>query len=656
LKKRISRYLAYNQSRIDKAVSFNSSQANLLFKIIPFLLHSNFPDLPGYVAADHDRECPCGIHHYQPEKRVDPDLFQRYFPHSAARHIKTPDLHHGEPCIHSLKTIGSIGTVAQSEISDCDYWLSIRRQEMGSRGVEMLEQKCRGIEEWAAKRGIEVHFFLMDIDQIRENNFQSLTEKDSAGSAIQALLKDELFRTHILVAGKMLLWWLIPPGLSEEEYRRYVRTLHQSGKAHPDYFIDLGYLSDIPKAEIFGACLWQMNKALDSPFKSVIKFAYLDILLKNDAQSLPLFSDKIKCLITFPEQSKNEMESMLALTEIDPYLLMAREITAFYRQEKTEQRRDNFIRECLYLKALEGMQSRQTAPGQADRLAAILKLMKEWDLLPDNYEHFTGIRTWKYKEKLDFGIKIHDYLIETYKRLRWLFKNFGEETPLAITQRDLSVLGRKLFTFYEKKPDKIDYIRGISRKVMAQREITFHINRFEGVDYYYAFQGMLDAAGIKTQADCIIRRESEPTALIAWLVINGIINKDTRLHLTKNFLPIDLVDLQQLVQLMLKVFPPVFFERISSEQLLREEEIIRALVVVNMGKTPVKGAKTLASVVITINSYGEYFIHSFNTLTQLKNMLRLLLTRYFISRWNNNLETFIPNQPESYYLKNLLSQ
>jgi adenylate cyclase, class 1 len=651
LKKRITRYLTYNQSRINKAIQFNPAKANLLFKIIPFLLHSNFPDLPGYV----DDDCPCGIHYFKPEEVVTPELFQRYFSLSTARHSKTADPHPENPCIHSLKTIGSIGTIAETDISDCDYWLSIRQQEITTRGIELLERKCRGIEDWAAKRGIEVHFFLMDIDQTRENSFESQAEEESAGSAIKVLLKDELFRTHILVAGKMLLWWLIPPGLTEDEYRRYTNGLYQGGKINRDYFIDLGYLSDIPKAEIFGACLWQMNKALDSPFKSVIKFAYLELLHKNADQSLPLFSDKIKCLVTFPENSTVGQEIRLELADIDPYLLLAREITAFYKRTEADRQQDNFIRECLYLKSLEGMQSHQKGGPHNDRLIAIMQLMNDWELLPDDYKRFTDLRTWKYKELLEFGAKVHDYLIETYKRLRWIFQTFGQETTASISQRDLSILGRKLFTFYEKKENKIEYVRCISRKVMGQGDVTFHITRHEGLDHYYVFQGSLDAASIKNHTDSVIRREAEPVILVAWLVINGIINKNTRLHLTKNFLPIDLVNIQQLVKVILKTFPPVYFAQISSDQLLRKEAIIRALVVVNMSKARVKGSKNLESVVITANSYGEYFIHYFNTLIQLKNMLRLLFTQYFVSRCNNNLEIFIPRQEEEYHIKSLLN-
>jgi adenylate cyclase class 1 len=651
LKSKVARFKKFNSERKTRASIFNVNKSNMLFKIIPFLLHSNYPDLPGYI---DDQDCPHGIVAFNPEGAVDHELFRRYFPNSTALRTDTPSPHGTRPCIHSLKTIGSIGTIAQTELSDCDYWVSIKHQEVGEKGLALLQEKCLAIEEWAMKKGNEVHFFLMDIDQTRENSFETEADKESAGSALKALLKDELFRTHILVAGKMLLWWLIPPGLSEEEYQSYVAKLIETKAIRPDAFVDLGYLSNIPKSEIFGACLWQMNKALDSPFKSVIKFAYLELLLKEGQQTLPLFSDKVKCLVTYPDFLP-EKETRLELAEIDPYLLLAKEIVAFYQRDEREKKRANLIRQCFFLKALEGMESqKQTKFGEQSHLQATMTMMETWDLLPENFSHFLNFRYWSYKELLNLGGLVHEYLIETYKRLRWIFKNFSKETGLTITERDISILGRKLFTFYEKKENKIEYIRSISRELMKQKDITIHITKYESKFYYYAFQGEYDHRTVKNQVDAVIKREDNLIRLLIWMLINGILSKKTRLHLTKNFLPIDLVDIQQLTEAMIRALPGIHFSKISAENLVKKETVVRAFVIVNFEKNPVKGSKTLPSTMITANSYGEYFVYDYTTLIQLKNALRNLLTQHYVSRWNKNLEIFIPPQQEQSHIKTLI--
>lgn len=653
MKAKIDRYRQYNDERIAKASLFSPAKSTIIFRVMPYLLHSNYPDLPGFVEND---ACPCGICGYDPAKTLSHELFRKFFPTSTALRVDTPSPHPEEPRIHSLKTIGSIGTIAQSEISDCDFWVSVRFKELGREGLAMLQEKCRGIEQWALKKGAEVHFFLMDIDQTRENSFASSAEEESAGSAIKILLKDELFRTHILVAGKPLLWWFIPPGLTENEYRAFVQALIKNKKINPSLFIDLGYLSDIPKAEIFGACLWQMNKALDSPFKSVIKFAYLELLLKQQGNSLPLFSDKVKCLVTFPEKLTDPKEA-IELAEIDPYLLLSREIVAFYQKAPGDKRWDNLIRECLFLKTLEGVESQKQAKfGEKSHLKATMAMMENWALLPENHDHFLRFRTWRFKDLVVFGGKVHEYLLETYNRLRWIFKNFGPETGLTITERDLSILGRKLFTFYEKKDNKIEYIRSVSRDLVAQTDITIHITKYEGKFYYYAFQGEQDHNTVKEQVDAVIRREDDLIRLVAWLLVNGVLSRRTRLHLTKNFLPIDLVDIQQLTEAMVNTFPIIHFSQIMPAKLLEKEIVLRALVIVNFYKEPVKNSKTFLSTIMTENSYGEYFIQSYTTITQLKNAMRTLLTQHFVSRWNNNLEVFIPQQDEMHTIKSMLDK
>ena len=651
VRNRIRRYQEYNRSRMIKAVGFDEKKAALLFKIIPFLLHANAPDLPGYV---DDPACPFGIFGLKPLQLVDVELFNRYFPSSQALRQDTPSIFSENPVIHSLKTIGSIGTIAQADRSDCDFWLSIRQSEIGSQGLALLERKCQGIAEWCLKKGVEVYFFPMDIDQTRENSFASAADEESAGSALKILLKDELFRTHILVAGKMLLWWLIPPGLSEEGYRAYVEKLVAAKTINPRQFIDLGYMSAIPKAEIFGACLWQMNKAYDSPFKSVIKFAYLDLLLQGTNQTLPLFSDRVKCLVSFPEKMGQVSATPIDLGEVDPYLLMAREIVAFYQQEAAEQKRAELIRECLFLKTLEGMASVRRKPARRQNLTATIELMRHWQLLPGDFEHFSELRVWPFRELMLFGAKIHDFLIDTYSRLQADFSRYGTEQNLTITQRDIAVLGRKLFTFYEKKPNKIEYIRSISREVVGQGNITIHITRQDNEYTFFAFQGDLRRVSLADQADHLIKREKSLPGLITWLFINGILREKTSLHLTQNSLPVDLTDIQGLSEAMFKTFPLVHFSHIPAKNLVQAESIVRGLIVVNMFKEPVQGSKTLRSWLISHNSYGEYFLEEFTTLIQLKNAMRHLLTRHFVSRWNNNLDFFIPPQQEQVRIKDMI--
>ncbi len=661
LKEKIDRYLSYNQERKLCAVKFNETKAIILFKLVPFLLHINFEDLPGYI---NNPACPFGIHLFQPSKVINKDLFNRFFPNSAAMQKSGDSPFSPEPAIQSLTTIGSIGTIAQTEMSDCDYWVIIDFEQLSTDRIKLLEGKCQKIEQWADSIGVEIHLFLMDIKQTRENSFDSKAEEESAGSAMKLLLKDELFRTHILVAGKIILWWLIPPDLNEEGYKSYVQELVNKQKLNMRNFVDLGYISVIPKAETFGACLWQMNKALDSPFKSVIKFAYLELILSSGTtiacdggqEKSPLVCDTVKRLVTFPE-SLAETDIPLELDEIDPYLLLARSIMAFYQKGKSGEKRDQFIRACLFLKTLEGMESQKKSSNRAGHLKATVQLMEDWDLLPSPMDHYLNFKYWKYKNLVREGIKVHDYLIATYKRLRWYLRSFEKEgTGTTITKRDIAVLGRKLFTFHQKKENKVAYIQSLSRDIMAQDDITLHVTRSDGQDFFFSLQGKHDHKTIKDNKDSLIKRETHLIRLLTSMIINGVLTTKTNLHLTKNYLPVDLSDIQALVAKILQTFPTIDVAHLPAEQLLEPEIITQALAIVNFEKAPVRGSKTLSSTIITVNSYGEYFVHDYGTLAQYKSALLVLLTQHEISRWNNNFEVFIPQQKDLHLLQTMLEK
>ena len=649
VKERIDRYLAYNRSRMLKAVKFNEENAVFLFKVVPFLLHVNFPDLPGFIP---DAACPNGIMKFPARQTLPDELFYRYFSSSAAlRSKETP--FPTQTYIHSVKTIGSIGTIAQTEKSDCDYWISVRFADLPKTGFALLSQKCKAIEEWAMTLGHEIHFFLMDIDQTRDNSFESRADDESAGSALKLLLKDELFRTHILVAGKMPIWWLIPPGLSESEYRDFVKALPSKEKINMESFVDLGYISNLPKAEIFGACLWQMNKALDSPFKSVLKFAYLELLM-NDQQTLNLFSDRIKQLVTFPEELSPE--NQLPIDDIDPYLLLAKELVAFYQNEETDHKRDEFIRACLFMKTLEDIKPKQKQNAPNPHLQAATTLMKRWDLLPKNVQHYLNFQFWSHQDRLAAGAMVHHYLGDTYKRLSWYLRTFAKENhALTITEEDIAILGRKLSSFYAKKPNKIEYIQSLSRQMMSQADITLHLALMDNNDTFFAFQGNDDNA-TRDPKNFLIKREDHLIRLLTWLMANGILTKKTRLHLTRNSLSMSLIDINNLVETMLDAFPLIQFSHISARELLAPEVIIRALAVINFDKAPVRGAKNIKSSIISTNSYGEYFLNDYETIEQYKNALRVLLTKHEVSRWHKNLTIFIPPQPEQHALQSLLDK
>src|SRR5690606_23505808 len=135
--------------------------------------------------------------------------------------------------------------------------------------VLLLRQKCDDISRWAGTLGLEAHFFLMESEKFRLGEREGVSGED-CGSSQHYLLLDEFYRTGLLIAGRVPIWWLVPPA-EERHYNYYAETLRNKRFIKPAETIDFGTVAHLPAGEFIGAGVWQLYKAIDSPYKSVIK-------------------------------------------------------------------------------------------------------------------------------------------------------------------------------------------------------------------------------------------------------------------------------------------------------------------------------------------------------------------------------------------------
>ena len=167
---------------------------------------------------------------------------------------------------------GVSGTIAQSDRSDLDIWLchkpGLTREQLG-----LLQDKCEGISDWAEQQRLEVHIFLMDFEAFKRGRLSSL-DKESSGSAQHLLLLDEFYRSAIFIAGRAPLWWYVPEK-DETNYRAHAGELIDKRFITPHHVLDFGGVANIPEGEFVGAGIWQLYKAIESPYKSVSKTTFV---------------------------------------------------------------------------------------------------------------------------------------------------------------------------------------------------------------------------------------------------------------------------------------------------------------------------------------------------------------------------------------------
>ena len=72
------------------------------------------------------------------------------------------------------------------------------------------------------------------------------------------------------------LWWLIPSHI-EHQYDTWTDWLISNRFINKEEFIDFGSIARIPKGEFVGAGMWQLYKAIDAPYKSVLKLQLTEL-------------------------------------------------------------------------------------------------------------------------------------------------------------------------------------------------------------------------------------------------------------------------------------------------------------------------------------------------------------------------------------------
>lgn len=220
---------AINQLRVDRALAAMGPAFQQVYSLLPTLLHYHHPLMPGYL----DGNVPKGICLYTPDET------QRHYLNELElyRGMSVQDPPKGELPITGVYTMGSTSSVGQSCSSDLDIWVC-HQSWLDSEERQLLQRKCSLLENWAASLGVEVSFFLIDENRFRHNESGSLGGED-CGSTQHILLLDEFYRTAVRLAGKRILWNMVPCD-EEEHYDDYVMTLYAQGVLTPNEWLDLG--------------------------------------------------------------------------------------------------------------------------------------------------------------------------------------------------------------------------------------------------------------------------------------------------------------------------------------------------------------------------------------------------------------------------------
>ena len=607
------RFLALNRDRLQRINSSLLWRQRGVLDLLPLLFQLNDESLPGYISND----VPAGISNYRPASAsIEAALrLNKRFKHSK-RALSRYD-------IYSLFLTGSSGTIAHSRDSDFDIWIC-HRPQLDAEAVGLLEAKAAAISKWCASLNLEVHFFIMDEMRFRQDNRISLN-KENSGSALHLLLLEEFYRTRVLIAGRMPLWWFVPPE-QENVYAECAAEMLRSRRIAEYEVIDFGPVNNIPAEEFFGASLWQIYKGIDSPYKSVLKILLMEAYA-NEYPDIELLCVNLKRAI---------YENTTSLAEIDPYIMICHKVEEYLLQ-RMEKKRLELARRCFYFKA--DIHLSKPAASHADtawRRELLTNLVNQWDWDDAHLLMLDSRPTWKIHRVLDERKSLVDELTRSYKLLSGFAREYA--SVAQINQQDMTVLGRKLYAAFERKAGKIETINPDISDNLVEDQLSFH----EAGNSWLLFRGTVNNR--ETRRNTPLKRARSIVELLCWCHFNHLIGPNTITSLCPQESRLGLRELNNILATLNQHFPGGRLPETAMSHLAQPSQLTHSILFVNVGIDPENRhlsrdvqvisdradafsySSFLENLVVTIdqvsvNTWQEVYAHSFQGINEILDCL-----------------------------------
>ncbi len=567
------RFLDLNQQRYARTCAALSERQQQFLQLLPLLFHVNHPMLPGYVSHN----TPSGVYQFSPSAEQ-----LRYAKIIARSFHFQRDLTEKNCQIDALFIMGSVGTIAQSDSSDLDIWVCHSLQS-DAQYLSELERKCILISNWAAQQiHLEVHCFLMNPEEFAQQRHQDLSS-EASGSAQHYLLLDEFYRTGLWLAGKVPLWWFVPAS-RERDYSDFREKLLGRRFLKAQDVIDFGGLPDIPPNEYIGAGVWQLYKAIESPYKSVLKLMLLEVYASRSAgedtanQAAEPLALELKRAIYSAEPDADNL---------DPYVLVYQRIAQYLQQHQQAQRLE-LIRRCFYFKVNKALTRASNKRKKSWQRLLLEKLVADWSWSKEQLQLLDDRAYWKAPQVMQERSLLVNELNHSYRLLNELSNQHRDE--IAITNNELMILGRKLHAAFERKAGKVELINpGISRDI-SEDALCFVVEenssdaRTTAEKNWQLIRGSQQEV-VQGYVDLTpIKRSRSLVELLLWCHANQILEAHTKIDVLGSELGFTHSQKQQLVQALQHWLPlPIDIEH---DQFTRPATIEKMLLIVNTGVEP----------------------------------------------------------------------
>lgn len=549
------RFKKLHQIRMQCIYDFLQPRQQIFLDFLPLIFHVNHPLLPGYVSST----APSGIFGYSPSNRS----------LNAARKLtnnfKYSARSDSNSAIEGLYLMGSVGSIAFLKTSDMDIWLC-HHNELLPYEIEELAKKAHKVENWAATLDLEVHFFLMNCKQFRQGLDVPISS-ESSGDTQHYLLLEEFYRTSIYIAGKSLAWWLIPPD-QENNYDNYLGHLITQRFIDENHFIDFGGLNALPVEEFISATLWHIYKSLRSPFKSLMKL----LLMECYASEYPnpdWLCHEIKHAI---------YQGNFTSVDLDPYVLIHLKVEA-YLQKTGNLDRLALARQNFFLKIMDSSDDALSVQTIAYREKYLHDIAERCHWPINTVEELKLHQFWDIKK----AISEHEIILRQLNHCFRVILNFAQDhvTQYYRQSHDLKLIGRKIYSFLDKKPGKIEIITTRSLVQSQEQELSIAESHDTHDPQQWHLYLKSRQKGSLMEDEPVLKCQTL-IEILGWLVINGFCQSEQQLYFRSRSPNMLREDLQRILRQLELFFNRNFHWDWSLENYHSPNALVRSLVIINM--------------------------------------------------------------------------
>ena len=596
---RKSRFTTYNNAKISSLhASMASPELVNLFNFIPFLFTVNQPEFPGYVSEIKE---PHGV-------------FRYVAPASLLTQIRTtnpsytpPKATGKEPLIRLVALIGSAGTIAFTPDSDLDFWICGRFDEMEVEDFSLLRRKCTIIEKWAMeKHRKEIHFFLNDIDRIKKNIFDEDEEYGMSGSSLGQLLKEEFYRSSIIINGVTPFWWAVPADSTDSLYNKWFSAVAKT--AYSADFIDLGNMAGLNRGEFLIPSLFQIIKSLGNPFKSIIKLGLLERYIHDDKAN-PFLSNQIK---------RNVHEGRTDRAGVDAYCIMFDNVYSYYQQHIDDMTALNIIKTSFYLKVNPRLSYAEKDPGSSGFREIMTAYTKKWGWDNDTIRRVDSFENWDVESTNKMMNNTKKIILKGYKNILNALGN--EINTGTIDKESLLAINRKIYSHFNPEDSKIDNTLNFKKYPPEKLLSLDYVSDTRGNQAWYLSKRIItDDRPVKV----LIRKSPHLINLVVWISLNGLYQKDfSRIEIEQGFYSMDTNYIRDLISELSEHFS-IKSLNLQNSYFLQDPFPVMSYILINPLS---KYSKKIDEIIFLYhNSWGETRFEIFNNPNDLADIsLRII--------------------------------